>query len=293
MGHKMLRDVGNFDFRPHQSGDLVGKGKNNVHFETNDIGAYRSSGSHYNIPGHVETLASSPVPPNGAFSVLKNADLMFLGGLNAAKHLIYLSTSFCSVATGHGESRQLGSPSNIYTPNGLVTGLTYYWRVDTVRIDNTIEEGSVWCFDVAEDSSPETSSLSWNLRTNKSSCTIMNIEDHCGSLQSPTQSPICLDDSSFMFNGDPDKTCEWVKAKKTEKRCNQTNNDGKLVKEYCPVTCNVCNNDSTPIPSTSPTQIPTQSPTTSPICQDDPSFMFNGDPEKTCVWVKAKKTEKR
>jgi len=265
------RDVANYDFRPKQHGGLVGKGKGGAHFfYSKDIGAYEAeaTGLHYNIPGHVETSASSPVPPNGSFNVLMDADLMFMGGLNAKKHLIFLSTSFCDVATDNSKKQQeLSSPSNIYIPNdSLEIGLTYYWRVDTVRNDNTVLKGAVWCFEVAESSVQHKSTLSWNLRTNKSSCTSMNIKDHCGS---------CKDDSSFRFNGDPTKTCEWVKAKKTEKRCKQTDNSNKLVKQSCPLTCSNCYDD------------PDDNE-----CEDDESFMLNGDPKKTCDWIKNKPTNR-
>ena len=288
--HSMLQDTGNFDFRPAQNGSgkkLAGTGKSLAHFETNDIGAYQASGAHYNIPGRVESSASMPVPPNGAFSVQPDADLMFLHGSDAQKHAILLDKSFCTVAMatpGNGLTELLW-PENIFTPtNGLEASSRYYWRVDTYQQDGTIKKGPVWCFDVKviSSNSPELSTP-WNLRSKRSQCTLMNIEEHCNNGNIPTQSPIgntgnptitsptltpsCQDDMTFRYQNKPSKSCFWV-AKSPQQRCEKTDlNNVKTVAESCPMTCGLC-------------------------CKDNMDFRYQGEPTKSCLWV-AEKSGKR
>ena len=283
--HTMLRDVGNFDFRPRDYGSkkLIGAGKPGVHFlRNNDIGAYESGGVHYNIPGRVEMSASSPVPPNGAFNVQTSTDLIFLRGFDAKMHRILIDDSFCNVATapiGSGQI-ELESPNNIFTPtNNLQENGRYYWRVDTVKLDNTLVKGAVWCFDVEADASniPELSTP-WNLRTNKSDCAQMDIDRDCiGS--TPTRSPsVCQDDVTFRYNGEAEKSCIWVSQRPTN-RCKKTDPlSGKTVRGACPNTCNVC----------SGTNVPTPGPTSKTECQDDDNFRYQNDPIKTCDWVSEK-----
>ncbi|EJK75750.1 hypothetical protein THAOC_02517, partial [Thalassiosira oceanica] len=280
----MLRDVGNYDFRPKRSGapkTLLGRGKHGVSdFESRDIGAYEADGAHYSIPGRIEATASSPVPPDGAFSAKGDADLMFLGGANAEGHALLLGSSFCDVATRSPGDGSVLVDTNIYTPpGGLKADLRYYWRVDVLHEDGSAKKGPVWCFDVEDPSNTVELSKSWNMRTTKSSCTLMSV-DACGDAPSsaptlkaslaPTPEaphPSCQDDISFRFQGSPKKSCQWV-AQKPGKRCgNGDPSDEKTVREACPVTCDAC-------------------------CQDDPLFRFEGHPDKNCGWV-AKKPNKR
>lgn len=202
---------------------------------------------------------------------------MFLGGSNAERHAILFDKSFCNVATASPGSGQAEIVNNIYTPlNELEAGSTYYWRVDTVRKNGTTKEGQVWCFDV-EAPGPNNPELatSWNLRSLKSDCTRMNVEEHCAQ---------CKDDMSFRFQGNPDKSCNWV-AMKPDKRCDKSDvNDEKTVKEACPVTCDACDDDD--YSTSSPTGAPTGG--TAPQCHDDMSFRFQGNPDRSCNWVAMK-----
>lgn len=277
----MLRDVGNYDFRP-RSGipkTLLGKGKQGVSdFESRDIGAYEANGANYSIPGRVEVTASSPVPPDGAFSARDDADLMFLEGKDASRHALLLDTSFCAVATAPPGDGIVLVDTNIYNPpDGLEAASRYYWRVDVIHEDGATSEGPVWCFDVEDPENKMELSKSWNLRTMKSDCTLMSV-DICGDTPSsaptpkvppssaPTpevSNPSCQDDLVFRFQGKPKNSCHWV-ANKPNKRCGLSDpSDEKSVMEACPVTCDAC-------------------------CQDDPLFRFKGDPDKNCDWVARK-----
>eukprot|EP00566_Odontella_aurita_P004116 CAMPEP_0113526642 /NCGR_PEP_ID=MMETSP0015_2-20120614/859_1 /TAXON_ID=2838 /ORGANISM="Odontella" /LENGTH=1144 /DNA_ID=CAMNT_0000424999 /DNA_START=702 /DNA_END=4136 /DNA_ORIENTATION=- /assembly_acc=CAM_ASM_000160 len=284
----MLRNVGNFDFRPGKSATktLTAQGKAGVHFESNDIGAYQTNAPHYNIPGQVESAVSFPVPPNGAFNVQTDADLMFLRGFDTTRHVVLLETSFCAAAMSDPGSGQVELiwPRNVFVVDGLEAGSRYYWRVDSFQQDGAIVKGSVWCFDVeTAESSNQRLSTPWNQRTNLSECTLMDVDKHCSGVptSSPTQitdgpntvvptlssSSVCQDDVGFRYQSDPIKSCIWV-AEHPGRRCEKGDvYDEKTVAEACPVTCETC-------------------------CEDVMSFRYQSDPMKSCLWA-AEKPGKR
>ena len=154
----LFRDFENFDFRPLAGGPLVGTGvtlaaepldtevlqttaKYSVGL-TADIGAYDSAATVYWIPGRQTWAASTPVPPNGAKGVRPDADLMFLGGLGATSHKIYVGSP-----GEHQYKTELTAPANIYTPSSkFVPGTTYSWRVDAVGADGTVHTGETYNF---------------------------------------------------------------------------------------------------------------------------------------------------
>ena len=76
-----------------------------------------------------------------------------LRGREAVAHNVYLADSHealseKTVATGFCISEQLPVSRNIATPNKLVSGKTYFWRVDAVEADGVIRDGGVWEFTV-------------------------------------------------------------------------------------------------------------------------------------------------
>ena len=150
----LFRDFDNLDFRPLAGGPLVGSGVTLASEPldadvlqatatwsvglTADVGAYDSNASVYWIPGRQTWAATSPVPPNGASGVRPDADLMFLGGLDATSHRIYVGSTYKATLT---------APANIYTPSDkFVPGVTYLWRVDAVSADGTTHEGETYTF---------------------------------------------------------------------------------------------------------------------------------------------------
>merc|ERR1711862_648534 len=124
--------------------------------------------------------------------------------------------SFCDVAMRPPGDGSALVDTNIYTPpGGLEAASRYYWRVDVLREDGAVKKGPIWCFDVEDPSNAVELSKSWNMRTKKSSCTLMSV-DACGDAPSsaptlrasltPTpeaSGPSCQDDSSFRFQGSP------------------------------------------------------------------------------------------
>ena len=110
----------------------------------------------------------------------------------------------------------------------------------------------------------------------------------------PTMAPVaptigptseCSDDDGLRYKSV--KRCNWVGA--GTDRC-EIEWLGKLLKEYCPITCGVCQPVTPPSPVTSPTKSPTNSPTNvvsidDGKCENDPDFKYQGS--KTCTqgWI--------
>ena len=152
-----LRDPGNLDFRPIPGSAVIDAGRvvsrsdrpaKSIHFEkasfignAPDIGAYEAGDSNYWIPGRKQRKASTPIPPHGATNVNQDADLMFLEALGAERHIVH----FINAAMDHKGKVKVGD-SNIADPGKLRNGQTYFWRVDAVSRDGSIQKGTVWVF---------------------------------------------------------------------------------------------------------------------------------------------------
>jgi hypothetical protein len=101
---RVLRDPANLDFRPTTGADAIDAGRvvtdadrpsDDTHVEpprflgnAPDIGAYEAGDGHYWIPGRRQARASTPIPPDGARDVKKNAALMFLEAYGAQRHVV-------------------------------------------------------------------------------------------------------------------------------------------------------------------------------------------------------------
>jgi hypothetical protein len=97
--------------------------------------------------------ASSPKPSNGSVDTKQIQILSWSAGEGASSHQVYLGTDEEAVGnadTGSPEykgTRTLGSES--YDAGKLDWDVTYYWRVDEVEADGTIQKGNVWSFTTA------------------------------------------------------------------------------------------------------------------------------------------------
>ncbi|VGO18360.1 hypothetical protein [Pontiella sulfatireligans] len=150
-----LRDPANWDFRPEKDSPLVDGGTlsdmdkfkyySQPHFvgKSPDIGAYEYGDKAYWMPGFQYPHASTPVPPDDAVNVKPNADLMFLGGYEVKGHRVWVGTS-------RDNLKQVAelSDTNIFSPPALAAGTTYFWRVDAVAADGSVEQGAVWKYTV-------------------------------------------------------------------------------------------------------------------------------------------------
>ncbi|MHC4325897.1 MAG: LamG domain-containing protein, partial [Planctomycetota bacterium] len=101
--------------------------------------------------------AHEPAPADGTLNQDLWVILGWLPGADAASHDIYLGESFDDVNDG-AEGTYCGNQSTLFFtagfsgspyPDGLVPGVTYYWRIDEVQVDGaTIQKGDIWSFTV-------------------------------------------------------------------------------------------------------------------------------------------------
>lgn len=154
---KVLRDPYNLDFRPKHE-DLIDKGADipeetfehtgaqipdfTSEFKVGDapdIGAYEADADNYWIPGRMQPLASTPIPPNGTETAQIDADLMWLPAYKSINNKIYFGTSENNLELVSTQN------NNIYEPGELDPSQRYYWRVDCLT-DDGWQEGETWSF---------------------------------------------------------------------------------------------------------------------------------------------------
>lgn len=131
----ILRDPDKLDFRPRDA--------------SSKAGAYQYDAKNYWIPGRKTDQASTPVPPDESTAVKPDADLMWLGGYKADKHILYFGRKAKAVTKADEKSKLCKGvqASNIFAPGSLTAGESYYWRVDAVSGDQSAR-GETWKFTV-------------------------------------------------------------------------------------------------------------------------------------------------
>ncbi|MBW7991961.1 MAG: hypothetical protein FVQ84_18360 [Planctomycetes bacterium] len=102
-------------------------------------------------------FAVDPVPADGALYEDTTAILSWLPGLNSVSHDAYFGENIADVSEGAGDTFQGNQTDAFFTvgiagspvPDGLVPGITYYWRIDEIEADGTtINKGDIWSFTV-------------------------------------------------------------------------------------------------------------------------------------------------
>jgi hypothetical protein len=101
--------------------------------------------------------AYDPIPADGTLYEDTWVSLSWSPGDTAVSHDVYVGESFADVNDGTGETFQ-GNQTRLYfivgfpetpSPEGLVPGTTYYWRIDEVEADGTTKhKGDVWSLTV-------------------------------------------------------------------------------------------------------------------------------------------------
>ncbi len=101
--------------------------------------------------------AGNPVPADGAMYTNTWISLGWHPGDSAASHDVYFGESYDDVVNGTGGTFQVNQTGKYFIlgfapypyPEGLVPGITYYWRIDEVEADGTTKhKGKIWSFTI-------------------------------------------------------------------------------------------------------------------------------------------------
>jgi hypothetical protein len=110
-----------------------------------------------NVSADLPRIAINPNPADGVVLSDTWACLRWTKGYTADSHDVYFGDNFNDVEAGIRGTFQcnqsltyfdVGLPDSPY-PDGLAPGATYYWRIDEVEADGSIQKGNVWSFTVA------------------------------------------------------------------------------------------------------------------------------------------------
>ena len=109
-----------------------------------------------NVSVKLPVIATSPDPADGSIYPETWASLSWNAGQTAVSHDVFFGESEVDVEAGTGDTYRGNVPDTFFIvgfvgnpyPDGLVNGTTYYWRIDEVESDGTINTGKVWSFTV-------------------------------------------------------------------------------------------------------------------------------------------------
>jgi hypothetical protein len=89
-----------------------------------------------------------PSPADGAVDASPTPDLTWMTGQDAFQHHVYFGSSLEAVRDGAAETdkgiRAMADAN--FAPGALESLTTYYWRVDEIQVDDTVQHGSAWSF---------------------------------------------------------------------------------------------------------------------------------------------------
>jgi hypothetical protein len=99
---------------------------------------------------YIPVQASEPQPADGATAVNVNAALSWRAGREAASHKVSFGSDKQAVAGGTAPVSTVAE--NSYTPDGLLFGATYFWKVTEVNQTEAVteREGPVWALTVEQ-----------------------------------------------------------------------------------------------------------------------------------------------
>ena len=91
-------------------------------------------------------IAYNPTPADGSGSISPKTTLSWLPGQGAVKYQLYLGDDADAVSAGAAETDQGELEDETFTPADLAGATTYYWRVDDITVDGSVQTGDVWSF---------------------------------------------------------------------------------------------------------------------------------------------------
>jgi hypothetical protein len=116
--------------------------------------------------------ASKPTPADDSLHFDTWVIMSWSAGETAVSHNVYMSDDLDAVADADTTSEAFqgnqtalefmaGFPGFAF-PEGLVTGTTYYWRIDEVEADGaTVHQGDVWSFSLPPKTAYDLAVLTW------------------------------------------------------------------------------------------------------------------------------------
>ncbi|MBN1804456.1 MAG: carbohydrate binding domain-containing protein [Sedimentisphaerales bacterium] len=97
--------------------------------------------------------AGSPNPSNHAVDISQTRILSWSAVENAVSHQVYFGTDEDAVTNADTTSPEYKGSKNLgsetYDPGQLLWAATYYWRIDEVKTDGSVQTGHVWSFSTA------------------------------------------------------------------------------------------------------------------------------------------------
>ncbi len=90
--------------------------------------------------------AYHPEPANAFNAVSPTPTLTWRVGKGAVQHRLYLSDSSEAVSQGAAGADKGAMKETTFAPGALESATVYYWRVDEIAADGTIQAGPVWTF---------------------------------------------------------------------------------------------------------------------------------------------------
>jgi hypothetical protein len=129
------------------------------------ISWYGTNGNGWNTPSMWATgmlvagnIAGKPDPADASIHPATWATLGWLAGPTAVSHDVYVGESFDDVNdAAHDSDLYQGNQTTTFFvigfpgfpfPEGLVSGKTYYWRIDEITAEGAVYKGNVWSFTV-------------------------------------------------------------------------------------------------------------------------------------------------
>jgi hypothetical protein len=100
--------------------------------------------------------ASAPAPADGAIYEDTWATMTWTAGHDSVSHDVYMSENLADVENSAPEAFHGNLDTTYFVvgfttfpfPDGLVSGTTYYWRVDEIEADGTKHQGDIWNYTV-------------------------------------------------------------------------------------------------------------------------------------------------
>jgi hypothetical protein len=119
--------------------------------------------------------AFRPAPADGATAQLPGLTLTWGLGLDADKQHVYFGNDLTAVTNRDASVDQGLSTDPNFKTEALRASTTYYWAVDTVKADQTVEPGSVWSFTTAD--AGATNKILWEWWTGLEGVTVAALTD--------------------------------------------------------------------------------------------------------------------